>query len=98
MIDELEMHFSDVKTQLQKKRREFLMSELVQRSSGNFMESETTSEFRPLRSRMAPRHNYSSRQAQHDIDVSLVREIRANKKYVAKWFVAAEVHAGEMAV
>ena len=38
MIDELEMHFSDVKTKLQKKRREFLMSELVQRGRGSIKE------------------------------------------------------------
>lgn len=47
---------------------------------------------------MAPRSNFSSRQARHDIDLSLVREIRADKKYIAKWYVAAEVHTGEMAV
>ena len=91
------MHFADVKTQLQKKRREFLMSELAQRSSGQFTTTQSEDSFRPLKSRMAPR-DYSSRQAQHDIDIGLVREIRGERPYTAKWYVAADVHVGEMAV
>ena len=94
------MHFSDLKTQLQKKRREFLRTELAQRSIGNYFEKENSdSSFRPLKSRgMAARPDYSSRQAQHDIDTGLIREIRGDRKYTAKWYEAATVHVGEMAV
>jgi len=92
------MHFANVKSQLQKKRREFLMSELAQRSSSSLKKVEhSESSFRPLKSRMAPRE-YNSRQEQHDIDVGLVREIRGDKNYTAKWYVAADVHVGEMGV
>jgi hypothetical protein len=48
---------------------------------------------------MALRPDYSSsRQAQHDLDVSLIREIRSDKTFLPKWYVASEVHVGELAV